>query len=260
MERFDECVEAIRNVRLDLKRASYPQENGLRALAKRLIGDRSRRAYRLCRLDPFLSTVIWKDPIACFASKAAVDRHGIPVVVTVRPAAAIAASYVRMRWNSGLQPAMESLAQVGIVFPELMADFGKYMGNRPIEAAMLWHVTYSTLLQWAETRPLIHFVSTQDSIERPVDTYQSLFAVLDLRWSQAVARQLRRRYAAGRTTGKPNGVLSSRTHVRRRNLGEVNTYGVKLLSADEKQIIDEISEEVWGRLKMRLLTPVYAEH
>jgi hypothetical protein len=140
---------------------------------------RSRRAYRLCRLDPFLSTVIWKDPIACFASKAAVDR--IPVVVTVRPATAIAASYVRMQWNSGLQPAMESLAQVGIVFPELMENFGKYLGNRPIEAAMLWQVTYSTLLQWAETRPLIHFVSTQDSIDRPVDTYRSLFAVLDLR-------------------------------------------------------------------------------
>lgn len=253
MDRFDEYVEAIRNVRLNLKRASYAQENGWRGLAKRLIGDRSRRAYWRCRLDPFLSTVIWKDPIACFASKAAVDRHGIPVVVTVRPATAIAASYVRMRWKSGLQPAMESLAQIGITFPELMANFGKYLGNRPIEAAMLWYVTYSTLLQWAETRPLIHFVSTQDSIDRPVNTYRSLFAVLDLPWSHAVERKLRRRYAAACTIRKPDEVLPPRAHVRRRNLGEVNTYGAKLLTADERRIIEEISEEPWCRLKAACL-------
>ena len=251
-ESFDGCVEAIRRVRLDLKRYDWPRETGLRRLAKRVIGSRSQLAYLLCRLDWALDTVIWKDPIACFTSSAAVDRHAIPVLVTVRPAAAVAASYKRLQWQPGLPAVLASLSQVGIGYPDLLSGYRERAENPVIGAALLWCVVYSTLLRWAESRPLMRFVSLQDSIDRPVDVYRDLYEWLGLRWTPRVERRLRKRYT------NQNGVreasdppLPQRAHVARRRLDEVNTYGRKLLSPEEASIIEEMTADLWLQLSAR---------
>ena len=98
---LDACVEAIRTLRLELRRYDGPHDTGWRRRVKRVVGGRSHLSYWLCRLDWTLDTIVWKDPIACLSTAAVVDRHRIPVVVTVRPAAAVAASYKRLQWNPG---------------------------------------------------------------------------------------------------------------------------------------------------------------
>lgn len=255
LERFDACVDAIRRVRLQLKRYNNPRESGARRVVKWLIADRARFAYWRCRLDRSLDTVIWKDPNACFAAKAAVDRHQIPVVVTVRPAAAVAASYKRMGWHSSLLQVLENLAQIGISYPELLSDYGKHVENHTIGAAMLWYVIYSTLLEWAETRPLMRLVNLQETIERPIEYYERVFEWLDLPWSAAVAEGLRRRYPEqDRVDSIPSEALPQRAHVRNRAISRVNTYGAQLLTAEEKQIIEEICGDLWGRVKLACLS------
>ena len=258
MERFDACIESIRRVRLRLKRYYNPQEIGGRRLIKWLIGDRSRFAYWRCRFDRSLDTVIWKDPNACFATKAAVDRHRIPVVVTVRPAAAVAASYKRMRWRSGLPHVLESLSQIGVTFPALLSEYGKYIDDHVIASAMLWYVIYSTIMDWAETRPLIRLVNLQETIENPIEYYKYLFQCLELPWSQAVAEGLKRRYPPeeGGKGGSPTDALPQRAHVRGRSVSRVNTYGARLLTGEEKDIIEAISGDLWNRLKGACLSVV----
>jgi hypothetical protein len=249
-ERCDACIEAIRSLRLDLKRFHWPRDTGVRRLVKRSFGGRARLAYLRCRFDWTLETVIWKDPTACFASREAAVRHGIPVVVTVRPAAAVAASYKRMQWDSGVSNVLNSLSQIGIVYPDLIADYGKYIEDRAIGASLLWYVIYATLLRWAASTPNFHFLSLQDSIDRPIETYQALFRSLDLEWTPAVAERLRREYqrdgASKRRT--PSEALPQRAHVTGRSLSDVNTYGRKLLTPDEMLRIEDITGGLWERL------------
>lgn len=251
MERFDRCIESIRRLRLRLKRYYNPREvGGVRRVVKWLAGDRARVAYWRCRLDPAVDTVIWKDPNACFATQAAVDRHRIPVVVTVRPAAAVAASYKRMGWEPGLPQVLNSLSQIGITFPRLLSDNERFIGDRAVAAGMLWYVIYSTLMNWAETRPLIRLVNLQDTIDHPVEYYQDLYQWLDLPWSQQVAEGLRRRYPVEPPPpAAASDILPQRAHVRKRTLSRVNTYGADLLTAEEKEIIEHITGGLWARLQ-----------
>jgi hypothetical protein len=248
-ERFDACVDAIRRVRLDLKRYHWPKETRVRRLVKRLIGSRSQIAYLLCRLDWTLDTVIWKDPIACFTSSAAVDRHALPVLVTVRPAAAVAASYKRLQWQPGLFAVLASLSQIGISYPRLLTRYKEHAENPVIGAALLWCVVYTTLLRWAESRPLMRFVSLQDSIDRPTDVYRDLYEWLGLPWTARVERTLRKRYATQDGVSQaPSHPLPQRAHVATRRLDEVNTYGRKLLTPEEGDIIEEMTADLWRQL------------
>lgn len=249
LERLDACVGAIRELRLDLKRYHWPRETPWRRWVKRVVGSRSQLTYWLCRLDWSLDTIIWKDPIACFAAAAVVDRHRIPVVVTVRPAAAVAASYKRLQWQPGVVSVLESLSQVGIDYPALRQRYLSRADNPVIGAALLWSVAYSTLLRWAESRPLIRFLSVQESIERPLDVYRDLYRFLGLRWSARVQRKLHRRSRSG-SAGEPQAQrpLPARAHVARRRLDEINTYGSKLLTPAEAEVIEEMTSDLWPRL------------
>jgi hypothetical protein len=243
---FDACVEAIRHVRLDLRRYAGPDEGGWRRLVKRVIGSRAQVSYWLSRVDWTLKTVIWKDPIACFTSAAAVDRHDLPVLVTVRPAAAVAASYKRMHWQPGVPAVLASLSQIGISFADLRLRYERLADNPVIGAALLWSVIYTTLLQWAETRPQIRFVSLQDSVDRPTDVYRGLYECLGLQWTSRVERRLRKQYLLKhRGASHP---LPQRAHVTRRALGDINTYGRSLLTREEAHIIHEMTAELELRL------------
>lgn len=254
LARFDECVEKIQRVRLDLKRFTYPRERGMRRVVKRLLGSRSHMAYRMCRLDWTLRTVIWKDPTACFCSAAAIDRHDIPVVVTVRPAAAVAASYKRMRWDSSLPQLLDSLGQIGITYPEFFARHSLVQDSQAVGGAMLWWVVYTTLLDWAASRPQMYFFDLQRSIEHPVEAYRGLYGALGLPFSTAVSEALHRTYDKAKDAKTMStDTLPQRAHVSGRTLGDVNTYGRKLLSPEERDVIDAMTSGLWQRLQAACL-------
>ncbi len=249
-ESLDACVESIRHLRLDLRRYTGTGEHGWRRVVKRVIGSRAQVSYRLCRLDWRLETIIWKDPIACLTTAAVVDRHGLPVVVTVRPAAAVAASYKRMRWQPGVGAVLASLSQIGLDFPELRPWCERPADANPVIAsALLWSVIYTTLLGWAESRPSIRFVSLQETIDRPLEVYRELYAELGLVWTRAVERGLRKQYdrkhAGPADRRRP---LPPRAHVAHRGLDDVNTYGRDLLTPKERAIIAEMTGELEHRL------------
>jgi hypothetical protein len=256
MDKFDACVDAIRRVRLDLKHYDWPQEQGLRRTVKLLIGSRAHIAYLLCRLDWTTETIIWKDPIACFASKAAMDRHAIPVLVPVRPPAAVSASFKRLGWASAVQPILNSLAQIGITFDDLMPRFGRHIGDPAINGAILWHIVYRTLLEWRKTTSLMHFFDLQDSIDRPVEVYQGIYELLGLRWTQRVSYKLRDPYES--SSRRKASALPQRAHVARRRLSDVNTYGKTLLTPNELSIIESINTDLWRKVQAACVSKIQA--
>ena len=249
---LDACVEAIRTLRLDLRRYAGRHDKGWRRRVKRLIGGRSHLSYWRCRLDWTLDTIIWKDPIACLSTAAVVDRHGIPAIVTVRPAAAVAASYKRLDWDPGVRSVLDSLAQLGIEYPELRQRWLEFADEPAIGAALLWTVLYTTLLQWADSRPTIRFLSLQASLDDPVPVYRDLYRWLELPWSERVERELLREAQKGRTAPSANQQpLPARAHVGRRRLDEINTYGRRLLTGSEAAMIEDMTGDLWARLQAR---------
>ena len=249
METFDGIVQGIRAVNLELRSGLFPEDKGLKRLLKSAVGGRSRISYALCRMDWRLKTVIWKDPIAVFASLAAAQRHGIPVLVTLRDPVAVAASFRRMRWSFDLEDINRRLLPMGLDESYIIHSFKDHLHRSVVNGAILWRLIYGAVLRWSNECDLIRFVDIGDIIKRPDAVYRELYDHYSLSWSAHVQRVINRKYASrsGRWT-RSSEDLPRRAHIAGRNLAELNSYGEKLLEASEIRIIEEITGAIWSSI------------
>jgi hypothetical protein len=256
---LDDCVERIRALNLDLKRGVLTRDVGWRRAFKTYIGSRTRLSYLLCRFDWFLKTIIWKDPLAAFAAEALAIRHNMPVIVTVRPPVAVAASFKRMAWTPLVDDLNRRLNEIGLDFAGTHIRRYKDDLRQPsVASAILWRMVYSMLLHAKRRSGSMHFVNVQDFIARPVERYRHLYGLLDLPWSDKVEAAIARRHVdkdAGKTKMEQ---LPQRAHVANRNLQEINEYGRKLLAPEEVMAIEEVTDEVWPEVQAACL--IWPEH
>ena len=255
MESFDRCVDNIRALRLRLKPGLFKEDRGLRRWVKSVIGGRNRLTYLACRLDWRLQTLIWKDPIAVFAAKAAAERHGIPVLVTTRAPVAVAASLKRMGWAYRLADLNRRLSSLGLGGDAIVAKYEDQLEHPAINGAILWRLAYANVLAWSRESPLIRLVDVQDVIDQPIATYRGLFGLHGLRWSAAVETRLARRYGKkSNADAAPPAELPQRAHVTKRDLSKINVYGKKLLTEDEIAAVNDIAGDLWPAVKAACLT------
>jgi hypothetical protein len=263
METFDRCIENIGALRLRLKPGLFEADRGLKRLVKTVIGGRNRLTYLACRLDWTLRTLVWKDPIAVFAAKAAAERHGIPVLVTTRAPVAVAASLKRMGWAYRLADLNRRLTSLGRGDDAIIAKYGDRLEEPAINGALLWRLVYSNVVAWSRQTPSIRLVDVQDVIDDPIATYRGLYALYGLPWSAAVERRLARRYGRKADSGAPPPTdlqtdlttdLPQRAHVTKRDLSKINVYGKKLLTEDEIAAVDDIAGGLWPTVKAACLT------
>jgi hypothetical protein len=247
METFDGIIKGIRNINLNLRSGLFPEDRGLKRLFKKVVGGRSRVSYAMCRVDRSLNTVIWKDPIAVFASLAAAQRHQIPVLVTLRNPIAVAASFRRMRWAFDLENINRRLQKLGLDQSFLIDSFRDQLDKSIVNGAILWRLIYSTVLQWSKDCELIRVVDIADIIKHPDRMYKKIYENYSLPWSNKVERAINRKYAmkSGRWT-RSSEDLPRRAHIAGRDLSELNSYGEKLLNSEEIGLIEEITGELWA--------------
>jgi hypothetical protein len=247
MQTFDGIIEGIRNIDLDLRSGLFPEDRGLKRLVKRVLGGRSRVSYTLCRMDRSLDTVIWKDPIAVFASLAAAQRHAIPVLVTLRNPIAVAASFRRMRWAFDLEDINRRLRPMGLDEPALIDSYRDRLDRSLVNGAILWRLIYGAVLSWGAECDLIRVVNIDDIIKYPELVYRKIYEHYSLPWSARVERVIRRKYAirSGRWT-RSSEDLPRRAHIAGRDLSKLNSYGEKLLDPDEIGLVEMITGEVWS--------------
>jgi hypothetical protein len=202
-----------------------------------VIGGRNRLTYLACRLDWSLETLVWKDPIAVFAAKAAAERHGIPVLVTTRAPVAVAASLKRMGWAYRLVDLNRRLASLGLGDDPIIAKYGDRLERPAINGAILWRLVYSNVVAWSRRTPLIRLVDVQDVIDHPVEN------------------KLARRYEPAAASGSPPPAdLPRRAHVTKRDLSKINVYGKKLLTEEEIAAVDDITGGLWPTVKAACLS------
>jgi hypothetical protein len=242
-------VDGIRRLELRFKSGVFPDDRGLRRLVKKLVGGRSRASYRMCKLHKNLDTILWKDPFACFCVDLLADVHNIPVVVTVRNPWAVAASFKRMGWRFDVRDIIARATEAGFLpagdglatYPDL--------DNPPINAAILWEVIYSRLLNWSRGRS-IFLASLDDIVDRPLAAYRSLFARLALPWSEEVAARIAEMYESRSERVLPR---EKRAHDRKRDLRSINSYWQELLGEREARTVGELTGSTWERIRAACL-------
>ena len=242
---LDRLVGGVRAMKLKMKVGLFPEDKGIKRILKILVGGRSRVSYWRCRIDPWLHTIIWKDPLAAFAAAAIAERHDIPVLVTVREPLAVAASFKRMNWAFQVEEISGRLREAGIPIAEFPEILDGHLRVPAINGALIWAMIYTALMRCSVHLPF-YFVDIQDIVNSPVDTYRILYSRLDLEWTSRVEQRIRRGYQSGVATDKP---LPRRAHVRNRDISAVNTYGREMLTADEAAIVHSCTEETWAALQ-----------
>ncbi len=242
---LDAHVAAIRRLRLSFKPGVFPRETGFRRAAKRLVGGRAVNSYRQCRLNPFLKTIVWKDPFACFLVDDLARRHDVDAVVTVRNPWAVAASFKRMDWSFDIADLQSRLAEAGLADVDNGLANGTPTNSAALNGAALWHLIYAPLIRWKETNPRIHFLNLDDVVADPVATYAGLYRDLGLAWGADKEAKIADAYQSKGGRAMPK---SGTAHDRQIDVRVVNTYWRKVLGEAETEQVDALDGPLWAKL------------
>jgi sulfotransferase family protein len=238
-------LESIRRVDLSLKPGVFPHDTGWRRHGKRLVGSRTTMSYRLCRADPTLRTVVWKDPFALFMA-GEVARAGIPVIVTVRNPWAVAASFKRLGWGFDVADVRRRLLEAGRDAPDHPGP--PIDGRDPItSAAALWDTAHRLLLDDESFGTRIVFVDLDQVVAHPVDTYEGLYRVAGLPWTDAVAEDIEARYRQDGSQGAGTPTSTKAHDWKARDVSQVNLYWKDLLTEEEAATVTALAGATWER-------------
>lgn len=244
VEKFDDCIRRMRELRLSFKPGVFPRERGFRRMLKYWFGGRAHNSYRLCRVQPGLHTLIWKDPFAALAADRIAGRHDTDVVVTLRNPWAVAASFKRMGWAFDLDDLSVRLREGGAALPAHPAAWAQ-RHTSVANAALLWHAIYAPLLDWSRDNSRFVLLSLDQVVAAPVESYARIYTRLGLVWDEAIAVRIERNYTTASGEEQPQG---QRAHDQRRDLGAVNTYWKGLLDEEERALVGEINASLWDKL------------
>jgi hypothetical protein len=238
--RIQRLVDDIRSLRLRFKSGLFPDEPLVRKTLKAVTGARPLNSYRLCKLKWRIDNLVWKDPLAIFLSEYCIRNYGMHVVLTFRPAAAVAASFKRMEWAFDLQDIVRRLSEAGIgEYQDVLDAYSSRSDEYAVNGALLWYFIYSVSIRWSGKYPdKMITVDAQSIINQPLQEYERLYRRLGLPWTQQVQSRLEKSYRP-RTPlqAVPDG---KRAHTRNRDLAKSNNYWKSVLNSDEKSMVKEL--------------------
>lgn len=209
-------------------------------LFTRVFGSRTLHSFRLAWLQPWSSTVIWKDPHAVLMVPD-LAQAGVDVVVTARTPRAHAASYKRLGWHSKARE----------VYPRWSARYGRCEiveafldrgTDSVVSAALLWRLSYLPLIRTGALDK-VHLVTSEDLERDERATYLTLIRELGLVPGRGVEKTLSktRREAAAKD-------MSQKTHDWTRSVASVNKYWKDVLSEQDLDHVEKITSDIEPRL------------
>jgi hypothetical protein len=244
--KLNNCIERIHNLDLQFKTGFFARDRGLERFIKYFIGGRTKNSYRLCKIDPCLKTIIWKDPFACFSADYVSKYYDVETFVTLRNPWAVAGSFKRMGWSFNLTDIIDRLKALGFDFTNQLFWLTEASNTSAMNGALLWYVVNSTLLQWSRSNERIQFLNLDDIILSPTQTYSKLYALLELSWNTRIASRITKYYEKTSASEQPR---VNKAHVSNRNISTMNTYWQSILDEVEKDKVSHLTEELWGELK-----------
>lgn len=235
--------ELILNNRLDnlfelngnFKNSIYPHDSSLKFWFKKIVGGRNRLSFLRCKYNPFLENVIWKDPLAVFCTPWLSSRN-IKTVITRRSIFSIAASFKRLNWSFDVVSINRALKQSNRwSFSRSFLDGTSY-NDHAINGALLWALVYCNI-DFRDKN--IKLINVGELLDRPAEIYSQLFEWLGLEYTGTVERKINDIYKSSSGPSAPKG---KHAHSKKRNLNDVETYGLSLLSDAQIEQIKAINE------------------
>jgi hypothetical protein len=240
----DAITDDVLRLRPRLQRGVFPEDGGLRRAVKWVVGSQTRQSLRKARRTRRLTTLVWKDPFAVFLAEHISRRHDAPVVVTVRPPAAVAASFKRLGWSFDVADLVHRLGAQGDRYEHLLdVDLLKqpwYNG------ASLWHVVNDWALAAHERLPSVHILDMDRVVVDRTVTMHAVYDRTGLRWTASAERYVNN---AGRGEG-PTRPTGTRAHGGTRNVAAVNSYWRDVLSVDEAATVERMNADLWERVRV----------
>lgn len=193
----DGAVERDFRRMLEFKYNYGAQALGARSRAdlRALVGDGGRfLRYRLNGVRPLL-----KDPMAVFSAEWIAEAFDAQVVVVVRHPAAFVSSIKRAGWAhpfshfAGQAELMEGRLRP---FADEVAEFARTEHDILDQGALLWRLVHKTLATYRSEHPDWVFVRHEDLSRDPLGGYESLFAALELPYTESVREEVRRTSSA----------------------------------------------------------------
>jgi hypothetical protein len=244
LKKLDSCVRSIRALKLEYKGGVFPNETGIRKTLKFIISGRAINSYRLCRWNPFLNTIVWKDPFAGLVADYLSRAHDIDVLVTARSPWAVAASFKRMGWGFDLNDMVQRKKVCSAPSLDCHLNTPDRSDSVP-NSTMLWNLIYYSLLDWSRSNQRIHFVNLNDIILNPIETYERAYSALGLPWSASIRSKIRRAYSKRSGRNKPK---EKKAHDANRDVRMINTYWQDILTEKEFKMAYEVNHELWEEM------------
>jgi hypothetical protein len=247
---MDDCVAKLQSLNLNLKPGIFPKNKGWSRLLKSILGGRSKLYYRLCKLDPYLHTVIWKDPLACFTADYVSKHYPIDVIVPYRNPWAVASSFKRLNWSFNLEDIQSRLQEVGL---DLNTSTKKTLNVHPsvMNGSLLWHAIHLILTRWKQQNQKILFVNLDKIIEAPLLTYRMIYDVLSLSYSVSIENKIKRSYGKIFMRSQPQ---TNRPHDWNRNIQDINQYWAHSLTQPEIEYVHHLNNDLWQKLQPECIT------
>lgn len=253
-QQMDDCIANLQTLNLTLNPGIYPRNKGWVRSLKSVFGGRSQLYYRLCKVDPFLHTVIWKDPFACFATDCVTKQYDLDAIVTFRNPWAVAASFKRLNWSFDLESLQARLNELGLGISGLSPLAGNKdsseihsstdNGNR------LWHIIHSVLLNWKKRNPKINFVNLDNLISDPVPAYKTIYHAVNLNFNSTIENKIQNSYSKSSSKAQPS---DRQVHDWNRDISQINQYWKNLLTQAEITLIHNLNNDLWQDLQSECL-------
>lgn len=248
-------LDQVRSLSVRTRSGVWPHDPRWKRWVKPVTGSTTRVSAARIRLDPRVRTVIWKDPFAALLAPGLAAQQGVPVVVTIRPPEAVAASFKRLAWDFDVPRVVRGLERVhgGASYLEGMSrEYEKGRSSVSV-AAQLWRLVYG-YLHHATPKPGAGgtgaetiWVNPRALLADPLATYEDLYGRLGMELTERGRRAIERDYRDEGSGVPAPGV----THDARRNVQAANSYWSSVLDPDELAVVRGLTDEVRAQVETR---------
>ena len=239
MQKYHEFTKRIFSYDLTM-RGYYPKKDPwLRKVTKRLVGSRGPFYLRLAKINVFHKAAVIKDPVSLLLTEYLYLHFGVKPVIVIKHPVSLIASLKRVNW----WPHPRELAHEQLIKDYFSdeADFMDRSWSTPMLAsAAYWRAVHKVLLAQADNYPKWQVVTHEQLCQNPVSTFQHLYEVLGLPWSESVKRRILKLTQGSHSTEARKGVVQDF----QRNSANLFEMRRDSLSLEERRAIFEVVEDL----------------
>lgn len=185
-----------------------------------------------------------KDPIALMSAGWLYERYPLQVICTTRNPLAFVASLKKQGWDFDFNNILNQEELTDRFLSDYREPMRQAIGQSDFieRASLLWNVLNTMILHYREHFPEWFFTTHEEAAAHPLDTFQRMFAYVNLPFTQEIGS-----YIEKATSGGPGADASSHRFTPRDAKSTINEWE-SLLTGDEIERISESTSAVCRKI------------